>query len=88
MKTVTNCIYELVDGVVCLTSVDTDQGPVVFDRADTFPSSENWTHWPVLKAKYDLEMPGEPTASPSSPSTPPSGGGDGSQNTPLPDPGL
>lgn len=58
MKTVTTCNYELVRNVVCLTSVDTDQGPVVFDPADVYPAAENWTHWPALSAKYGLTMPG------------------------------
>lgn len=57
------------------------------DQVDTNQFDGSWTspYWPTLKSKYDLEMPGEPTAAPLVPSNPPSGGG--SQNTPSPDPG-
>jgi len=59
------------------------------DQVDTTQFDGSWTspYWPVLKAKYDLEMPGEPSGNPPAPQNPPSGGGGGSQNTPSPDPG-
>lgn len=65
------CVLDPVD------QVDTSQ----FDGSSTSP------YWPTLKAKYNLEMPGEPPQVAPAPGNAPSGG-DGSQNTPLPEPEL
>lgn len=94
MTLIHSCNYEVSGtGSVVIQSFNGPADLLVLDPVDQVDITQfdgTWTapYWPTLKSKYDLEMPGEPTAAPSGPFNPPSGGGDGSQNTPLPDLGL
>jgi len=94
MTTVRSCNYGINGtGFVVIQSFN---GPAdlvsldLVDQVDTLQFDGSWTspYWPVLKAKYNLEMPGEPSGAPPAPQNSPSGSEGGSQNTPVPDPGL